>query len=32
VFELEDGSRIAVPILCPRGGSTTDNACNPRVQ
>ena len=32
VFLLEDGKRVAVPILCPRGGSTTDNACNPRVQ
>ena len=32
VFLLEDGNRVAVPILCPRGGSTTDNACNPRVR
>ena len=32
VFALEDGKQIAVPIFCPRGGSTTDNACNPRVQ
>jgi hypothetical protein len=32
VFVLEDGKQVAVPIFCPRGGSTTDNACNPRVQ
>jgi hypothetical protein len=32
VFLLEDGKRVAVPIFCPRGGSTTDNACNPRVR
>jgi hypothetical protein len=32
VFGLEDGKQVAVPIFCPRGGSTTDNACNPRVQ
>jgi hypothetical protein len=32
VFVLADGTQVAIPILCPRGGSTTDNACNPRVQ
>jgi hypothetical protein len=32
VFVLEDGQRVAIPIFCPRGGSMTDNACNPRVQ
>jgi hypothetical protein len=29
VFELQDGTRIAVPVLCPRGGTTSDDACNP---
>jgi hypothetical protein len=32
VFVLEDGRQVAVPIFCPRGGSTTDDACNPRIQ
>jgi hypothetical protein len=32
VFVLDDGTRVAVPVFCPRGGSTSDNACNPRVQ
>jgi hypothetical protein len=32
VFALEDGKQVAVPIFCPRGGSTADNACNPRVK
>lgn len=32
VFALEDGKQVAVPIVCPRGGSTTDNACNPQVR
>jgi hypothetical protein len=32
VFVLEDGMQVAVPIFCPRGGSTSDNACNPRIQ
>lgn len=32
VFALEDGKLVAVPIVCPRGGSTADNACNPQVR
>lgn len=32
VFVLEDGTQVAVPVFCPRGGSTSDDACNPRIQ
>jgi hypothetical protein len=32
VFTLDDGSRVGVPILCPTGGSTSDQACNPLLQ
>ena len=32
VFTLEDGSRIGVPVLCPREPSDADRACDPRVQ
>ena len=32
VFVLEDGKQVAVPIFCPRAGSTSEDACNPRIQ
>jgi hypothetical protein len=32
VFTLEDGSRVGVPLLCPREPSDADQACDPRVQ
>jgi hypothetical protein len=32
VFTLEDGSRVGVPLLCPRTPSVTDDACNPAVR
>lgn len=32
VFTLEDGSRIGVPVLCPREPSGSDPACNPQVE
>jgi hypothetical protein len=32
VFTLADGSRIGVPLLCPREPSAADRACDPRVQ
>ena len=31
VFTLADGSRVGVPILCPRDPSGADRACDPRV-
>lgn len=32
VFTLEDGSRVGVPLLCPRASDGSDRACDPRVQ
>jgi len=32
VFTLDDGTRVGVPLLCPRQPDSSDQACNPRVQ
>jgi hypothetical protein len=32
VFTMADGSRIGVPVLCPRGATESDPACDVRTQ
>ncbi len=32
VFTLQDGSRVGVPVLCPRDPSGDDQACNPQIE
>jgi hypothetical protein len=32
VFTMADGSRIGVPVLCPRGAGASDPACDTRTE
>ena len=32
VFTLQDGSRIAIPVHCPRDPAAGDPACDPRIR
>ncbi|HVL53306.1 MAG TPA: hypothetical protein VM344_03515 [Vitreimonas sp.] len=32
VFTLEGGSRVGVPLICPRDPAGSDQACNPQVE